>query len=79
MESAGVPVIASDWHYNAELVENGLTGLICNVRDADDLAKKILFAIEHKKEWLQYKENCIEKANEFIPSNVIKTLFSRLG
>lgn len=76
--AAGVPVIASDWRYNAELVENGVTGLISNVRNTDDLAKKILFAIEHKKEWFQYKENCIEKANEFIPSNVIKTLLSRL-
>ena len=77
--AAGVPVIVSDWHYNAELVENGVTGLICNVRDTDDLAKKILFSIEHKKEWRQYKENCIKKANEFIPSKVIKTLLSRLG
>ena len=77
--AAGVPVIASDWHYNAELVENGVTGLICKVRDTNDLAEKILFAIEHKKEWSRYKENCIEKANDFIPSNVIKTLLSRFG
>lgn len=77
--AAGVPVIASNWRYNAELVENGVTGLICNVRDTDDLTKKILFAIEHEKKWLQYKENCIEKAGDFSPSKVMNILLSRFG
>ena len=76
--AAGVPVIASDWRYNTEIVENGKTGLICRIQDVNDLMEKIYYSINHKNDWLKYKENCIEKANEFIPSKVISVLLSKL-
>ena len=77
--AAGVPVIASDWHYNAEIVDDGKTGLVCRIQDVNDLMKKIYYSINQKKDWLEYKRNCIDKANEFVTSKVIKVLLSKLG
>lgn len=77
--AAGIPVIASDWHFNAELVENGKEGFLCRVHDVDDLSKKICLLIDSEKGWSSYSRNCIDKAKRYIPSEVIKILLSKLG
>lgn len=33
--SVGLPIIASDWKYNGEFVENGVNGYLCSVYDVD--------------------------------------------
>ena len=43
----GLPVIASRLGTMAEVIEDGITGLLFNVGDADDLAAKVSWAITH--------------------------------
>ena len=34
---AGLPVIASDWSMNREIIQDGVTGIICKAKDVDSL------------------------------------------
>ena len=77
--AAGLPVIASEWHYNTELVENGKTGLICKIQNVNDLMEKMHYSIKHFEEWNECKEKCIDKANNYMPTRVINVLISKLG
>ena len=38
---AGVPVIATDWKYNSEIVKDGETGLICGSQSAENVYQAI--------------------------------------
>lgn len=38
---AGVPVIATDWKYNSEIVRDGETGILCGKRSTENLLKAI--------------------------------------
>lgn len=38
---AGLPVVATDIAHNSEIVEDGITGLLCRPNDAESLAQKI--------------------------------------
>ena len=71
---AGLPVIASNWRFNNELVQEGETGYLVEVHAIDELAKRIRFAIEHTDEVKQMKLQCIEKSKQFVPDRVMKNL-----
>lgn len=72
--ASAIPPIASDWRYNAAIVEDGKTGLLFTPKDASGLAAKIEWAIAHKEEWEQMRKNCRLKAYEYLPASVVKTL-----
>lgn len=71
---AGLPVIASNWRFNNELVEDGKTGYLVEVHNTEDLAKRILYAVEHKEEVKRMKLECIEECKRFIPEQVMQNL-----
>lgn len=45
---AGLPVIASDWKCNGEIINNNENGFLIRPKDPDDLAEKMLWFIRHK-------------------------------
>lgn len=68
---AGLPVIASDWNLNKDVVEDGKTGWIIPSRDVEALAEKMIFAIEHPEIVKLFSENSSAKAMEYDSRNVL--------
>lgn len=62
---AGVPVIASRWHYCDEMMTDGIEGMVYEFDDGADLEKKIEYAIENRDKVKEMKLNCIKRANCF--------------
>ncbi|AZN36846.1 glycosyltransferase [Iodobacter ciconiae] len=58
---SGLPVIASRIGALAELVEDGVTGLLFNVGDSADLAEKMKWAMEHPELMLEMGKNARKK------------------
>lgn len=76
--AAGVPIIATDWHYNSSIVTHNQTGLIYGLNEKKGLRKSIAYAIDDQKKWYEMKYNCIAKATALKPSNVIKTIIDNM-
>lgn len=72
--AAGLPVIASDWKYNTEIVFDGKDGIIVPIKDATKLAGAILWSHNHVEEWHQFKENVVKKAYSYLPPNALVAL-----
>lgn len=72
--SAGLPVIATDWNCNAEIVDDMVNGIIYPNKDIKDLRSAIEWCISHKKEVISWKKSCLEKAMEYQPDNYIKQI-----
>lgn len=77
--AAGVPVIASDWHYNKEIVDDGIDGFIVPVNNVDELASKIEWCLKNQDVVCKMKEKCLLKARNFLPEYVMKPLISSLA
>ncbi len=77
--AAGVPVIASDWRYNAEVVRNYIDGFVFKTSNFEDLVEKIQTAIDDCKNWNEKKRNCLKRAWQYAPQNVTKELFDNIG
>lgn len=73
--AAGVPVIASDWKYNNEIVHNMITGLLIQPNSIDDLCAAIDMCLS--KNWNSMKQECIKEANKYKPKNIIGILTSQ--
>ena len=76
--AAGVPVIASDWCYNAEIVVGGVTGKIHKAKSKDSLIEAINWAYQNQVAWNNMKNNCIRLAYQYLPEKAIDILINQL-
>lgn len=77
--AAGIPVIASDWHYNAEIVDENINGFIVPIKNVDVLKKKIDWCIQNQDAIYEMKKNCLAKAESLSPKQAVKRLVQMLN
>lgn len=77
--SAGVPVLASDWAYNTEIVENNVTGVICNANDVEDLCDKLVYCYNNKETINRMKSACLISADKYSKKNVINQIMGLMN
>lgn len=76
--AAGLPVIASDWRYNGETVENMKTGLLYPPQDVQKLTQCIKFLIENEDAAQKMRANCLKEAEKYLPERAVKVLLENL-
>jgi glycosyltransferase involved in cell wall biosynthesis len=59
---AGLPVLASDWKFNSEIVSDNETGFLVRPKDMDDLTSKMRYVIANKPVLRHMRQKCLEKA-----------------
>lgn len=76
--AAGVPVIASDWNYNKDIITEGYNGYIFETHNIDQLIQ-ILSGLDISScEYLTMKKNCITAAEAYLPENALNPIIERL-
>ena len=75
--SSGVPIIASDWKYNSEII-NEKNGLCYKTHDTDDLCKRLEYIYTHQTEWNSKKVNCLAEARKYDVANAIGVLVNAI-
>lgn len=76
--SSGLPVIATDWHLNSEIIKNDKTGFIYNSNDSDKLEELIEYTINNKDQIFKMRKNCIIEAKKYTPQNVMNIIKSKI-
>ena len=69
--SAGVPAIASDWHYNPEIVDED-KGFIYETKNVEALAQILRSLHKNPDGIFARKKPCLEYAQTMKPENIIK-------
>lgn len=72
--ASGVPVIATSWKYNSEIIQNEIDGLIYDYRKPELLKKILSDTYENPKLITNMKKNCLKRAKEYSPEVVIESL-----
>lgn len=62
---ASLPIIASDWNLNKDVVEEGQTGWIISPHDVDALSERMKYVIENKEVVRRMSETCRERAAQY--------------
>lgn len=72
--SAGVPVIASRWKSFDDVVVDNVTGFGYSFGNREDLKEKLKEVVQNPDKLLEMKKKCINKAYEYTPEYVMKSL-----
>lgn len=75
--SAGLPVIASNWKSNSEIVDEK-TGFLFETHNIEDLKNKILLASKDLNHLFDMKKECIKKASNYRIDCVIQILCNNI-
>lgn len=77
--SAGVPVVASDWLYNGELIHEAENGALVPPQNAEALADKLMELSRDVAGWNSRKVTCLEHARRYSPEIAMTPLLERIG
>lgn len=67
---SGLPVIATDWRYNSEIIKDKYNGMLYQRnKDNSNLINEIIYSIEHPDEIHVMRMNCIKEAKRYQPLN----------
>ncbi len=76
--AAGVPVLASDWKYNSEIIVTGVNGFLFSPHHPEEIVDLLEDAIGNLSMWNCMREKCSTIAKKYLPENVISVLTERL-
>ena len=76
--SAGLPVIATDWNCNSEIVTNKANGILYSNEDIKNLKEAIEYLINGTVNIHTMKMNCISTAKKYQPEEYVKQIINRL-
>ena len=76
--SAGLPVIATDWNCNGEIIENKVNGLIYPNEEIKDLKEAIEWLVRYESEINIMKSECIKTAKKYQPDRYIKQIIMEI-
>ena len=71
---AGVPVVASDWKYNREIVDEGKTGVLCQARSVEDIVSHVETFIANPARVMEMRRHCLEKARSYHVEQMVQRL-----
>lgn len=76
--AAGVPVIASDWKYNAEIVDHGATGLVFSFSEKNGLTRTLEHALDNPGVINEMKSACLKRSKDFSTKQVVSEFLKYL-
>lgn len=76
--ASGVPVIASDWRYNSEIIRNNENGILVEPNNSEKLADILCSISKDSKNWIRMRRNCITESYKYVPSEALKELINNL-
>jgi glycosyltransferase involved in cell wall biosynthesis len=62
---AGLPIIATNWHFNNQVVEDGVTGILIEPKNANALYETMMSFIQKKNDYNGMQKSCLQKANQY--------------
>ena len=77
--AAGLPVLASDWRSNGEIVEDGITGFLFPPHDVGRLTDLLLQVAGQPSLVTRMRKSCVARADDYQPAHVLQRLESHFA
>lgn len=76
---AGLPVLATKWHSNGEIIKDGLNGKLFEPKNEEQLAALLLDIYRNPDQWMKMRTNCLKQADKYLPSVALTPLTNNLA
>ena len=76
---SAVPVIATDWNANKEIITDGITGIVYPNDAHKDLYSTVKWAVENGNEIVNMKKNALSEAEKYGADNLMKVIIDAIS
>lgn len=73
--NAALPIVATDWNYNKEVISDGVNGLLVSIKDAEAMKEAILRFYYDREYAYEVARNNLTAAEQYKPDVVLKTFY----
>jgi len=77
--AAGIPVVASDWKYNSEIVIPGKTGILIKDCNEERLTEQLLKMADNPAAWNAMKSSTLKESVKYRPETAIQPLVKKIN
>lgn len=74
--NSALPMIATDWLYNKDVIKDGRNGILVPIKDSDAMADAIENLYNNRELHYNMSVNCLEDASQYHPDKVLKSLYN---
>ena len=74
--NAALPMIATDWNYNADVIENGVNGILVPIKDARAMCDALLSLYNDRDRAYEIAMNNLSAAEKYKPERVLAKFYS---
>ena len=75
---AGIPIIATDWLYNKDIVKDKKNGILVPIKNSHEIANAIVELYNNRDLVLEISKNNSNEAKKYTSEQVLKELFDYL-
>lgn len=75
---AGLPVLATDWAHNSEVIKNNVTGVIYDRKDSNALVDNIIKLLKSPATVLNYRKNSLKESLNYSPESIMSILYEQI-
>ena len=76
--TSALPIIATDWLYNSDVVLNGKTGLLVPVKNPQELANAILRLYNNRQLQFELAKNSLREASKYDPDAILASFYKTI-
>ena len=76
--AAGLPIIATRWNYNADIVRDGEDGILVDVKNVGQIVAAMERLAQDPGNYAQMRKNCLARCAEYLPGNAVAKVVERM-
>lgn len=76
--AAGLPVVATRWNYNADIIRDHEDGILIDVGSVEQIVGAVEYLADNPQLYETMRKNCVARCEEYLPGNAIKKVVAEL-
>lgn len=76
--AAGLPVIATRWHYNADIIRQGEDGILVDVGNIEQVVSAIEELSGDLNTYEEMRGNCVNRCAEYFPEHAVEKVLEQM-
>lgn len=76
--AAGLPVVATRWNYNEDIIHDHEDGILIDVSDIEQLITAVEEMAETPSLYRKMRIQCLDRCSEYLPENAVAKLIAQL-
>lgn len=76
--AAGLPIIATRWNYNGDIIHDGKDGILVDVKNVEQIVSAMERLAKDSTAYAKMRINCLARCEEYLPEHAIRKVVEQM-